>query len=128
VVAADDPRVPLTLREKLIDLTLGSAAESCTPPTDPVRFGQKYWLAQHRWLEPVIGLVALLPVGIVYALGFLVLSRVAAFGLMAIWVAFVAGGLVLRVLRPCTVLRLPIHALLVWLIVVLTAGATGLTA
>jgi hypothetical protein len=120
--------VPLTLREKLVDLTIGSTAETCTPPSEPVRFGQKHWLAQHRWLEPVVGLAALLPVGVVYALGFLVLTRPAAIGLMAVWVAFVVGGLVLRVVRPCTVLRLPIHALLVWLLVLVTAGSTGLAA
>ena len=91
-----------------------------------MRFGQRYWLAQHRWLEPLIGLVALLPVGAVYAAGFLVFARTAAVVLMAVWAAFVVVGLVLRVVRPCTVLRLPIHALLVWLLVVRTAGLTGL--
>jgi hypothetical protein len=117
----------MPLRASLLDLTLGSSAETCTPPETPVRFGQQYWLAQHRWLEPLIGLAALLPVGAVYAAGFLVLTQTAALGLMAVWVLFVVGGLVLRVVRPCTVLRLPIHALLVWLLVVGTAGATGLS-
>lgn len=118
----------VSLRERIVDLAIGSAAETCTPPAEPVGFGQKYWLAQHRWLEPVVGLLALLPVGVVYALGFMVLTRPAAVALMAVWVGFVVGGLVLRVVRPCTVLRLPIHALLVWLLVLLTAGVTGLAA
>jgi hypothetical protein len=117
----------MSLRESFVDLTLGSSADTCTPPEAPVRFGQKYWLAQHRWLEPLIGLVALLPVGAVYAAGFLVLTQTAAVALMAVWALFVAGGLVLRVVRPCTVLRLPVHALLVWLVVVGTAGITGLS-
>lgn len=120
------PGLPLSRR--LLDLTVGSAAETCSVPAQPVCFGQKHWLAQHRWLEPVVGLVALLPVGLVYALGFVVLKRPAAITLMGIWALFFLGGLVLRVLRPCTVLRLPIHALLVWLLVVLTAGPTGLVA
>jgi hypothetical protein len=116
----------VSLRESLLDLTIGSAAETCTPPTAPVRFGQRYWLAQHRWLEPAIGLAALLPVGVVYAAGFLVLTQTAAVALMAVWALFVLAGLVLRVVRPCTVLRLPIHSLVVWLLVVGTAGMTGL--
>ena len=115
------------LRERLVDLTIGSAAETCTPPAEPVRFGQRHWLAQHRWLEPVVGLVALLPMGLLYALTFVVLRPAAAWSLMAVWVLLFGGGLVLRVLRPCTVLRLPVHAMLVWLLVVATAGATGLT-
>lgn len=116
------------MRERLFDLFIGSTAQACAPPTEPVRFGQKHWLAQHRWLEPVIGLAALVPVGVVYALGFTVLVRPAAIGLMAVWAAFVILGLVLRVTRPCTVLRLPIHALVVLLLVVLTASATGIAA
>jgi hypothetical protein len=122
------PMPDLSLRERFVDLTIGSSSETCTPPTEPVRFGQKYWLAQHRWLEPAIGLAALLPVGAVYALSFMVLVRPAAVAMMLVWLAFVVGGLVLRVVRPCTVLRLPVHALLLWLLVLLTAGATGLTA
>lgn len=118
------PAMPL--KDRLVDVVVGSEAHACDPPVAPVRFGQRYWLAQHRWLEPAIGLAALLPVGVVYALGFVVLDRPAAWGLMGVWALFVAGGLVLRVVRPCTVLRLPVHALLVWLLVVLTAGSTGL--
>lgn len=117
----------LSLRDRLVDVLIGSESETCVVPAEPVRFGQKYWLAQHRWLEPAVGLAALLPVGGVYALGFGLLDTPVAVGLMAIWVAFVAGGLVLRVRRPCTVLRLPIHALVLWLLVVLAAGALGLT-
>jgi len=118
--------VPGALSQRLLDLTLGSAAETCSVPAQPVRFGRKHWLAQHRWLEPAVGLVALLAVGAVYVLGFVILRRAAAITMMGVWVAFFVGGLVLRVLRPCTVLRLPIHALLVWLLVVATAGATGI--
>lgn len=118
----------LSLRQRLVDLTVGSAQESCAVPAEPVRFGQRFWLAQHRWLEPAVGIAGLLAVGAVYALGFSVLSRPAAVCLMAVWVAFVVGAVALRFLRPCTVLRLPIHALLVWLLVVGTAGASGLAA
>ncbi len=116
-----------SVKERLIDFTVGSTAETCSPPAEPVRFGRKYWLAQHRWLEPVVGLTALLPVGAVYLLSFAVLTPVAAAGLMVLWCAFVAGGLVLRVRRPCTVLRLPIHALLVWLLALSLGGLLGLT-
>ncbi len=120
--------MPLSLARRLLDLAVGSEVDTCTPPVEPVRFGQKHWLAQHRWLEPVVGLVALLPVGAVYALSFAVLTPAAAITLMAVWVAFVVAGLVLRVVRPCTVLRLPIHALALWLLVLLTAGPAGLLA
>jgi hypothetical protein len=115
-----------TLRERLIDITIGSAEDHCDVPTEPVTFGQRYWLAQHRWLEPVIGIVTLVPIGLIYALGFEVLTSTAAWALMGVWSLFVVGGIVLRVLRPCTVLRLPIHALLVWILVIATAGVTGI--
>jgi hypothetical protein len=118
----------LSVRARLVDLLVGSAAETCAVPSEPVPFGRKHWLAQHRWLEPVVGLVALLPVGALYALGFGVLTRAAAVALMVVWAAFLAGGLVLRVRRPCTVLRLPVHALLLLVVVLATAGATGLAA
>lgn len=38
------------LRERLADLTIGSAAETCAPPPEPVRFGQRHWLTQHHRL------------------------------------------------------------------------------
>ena len=116
----------MTRTARLMDLLIGSEADACTPPTQKVAFGRRYWLAQHRWLEPAVGLAALLPVAAVYALAFQVLQRPAAWALAAVWVAFAAGGLVLRTVRPCTVLRLPIHALIVWLVVVGTAPLTGL--
>jgi hypothetical protein len=118
----------LTLKHRLLDITVGLADDSCEVPEEPVAFGQRYWLAQHRWIEPLVGLVALVPIGGLYALGFQVLSPAAAWVLMGVWVAFLAGGLVLRVVRPCTVLRLPVHALLLWVLVLATSGATGIAA
>jgi hypothetical protein len=83
-------------------------------------------MAQHRWLEPAIGLAALLGTGRLYLLGFDVLNETAALALLGVWAAYVVGGAVLWLRRPCTVLRLPAHAVLVWIAVVATAGVTGI--
>jgi hypothetical protein len=119
--------VETSLRAKVLTLLLGSPDESCAVPEQPVRFGRRHWLAQHRWLEPLVGLLGLGAVGGLYVAGFSVLAPLPATLLMASWAVLFLAGLVLRLRRPCTVLRLPIHALLLWILVVATASTTGLS-
>lgn len=117
----------LTARARLFDTVFGDAPGNCTPPpSEPVRFGQKYWLAQHRWLEPVVGYVGLAVALGAYLLAFQVLRRPAAFALLGIWVLFAAGAVYGRVRRPCTVMRLPVHALIVFVAAVALAGPLGI--
>jgi hypothetical protein len=91
-----------------------------------VRFGRKHWLAQHRWLEPAFGFVALLGVGVIYGLSFEIVRPAFAWTMLALWVVILASAVTLWIRRPCTVLRLPAHAIVVWIACIAVAGAAGL--
>jgi hypothetical protein len=114
------------LKDRLVDVVFGSADEACKVPSQPVRFGRKHWLAQHRWLEPAIGVVALLGVGVIYGLSFEVVTAALAWTMLALWGAILTGAVMLWIRRPCTVLRLPAHAIVVWIAGIAIAAAAGL--
>jgi hypothetical protein len=91
----------------------------CDVAAAPVGFGQRGWLAQHRWLEPAIGLLLLLPVGALFVISAEAVGRPTEIALGVVWAGFVGVGIALRQLRPCAVLRFPAYALVVWLGLVL---------
>jgi hypothetical protein len=88
----------------------------CAVDAPAVRFGQPGWLAQHRWLEPAIGIALLVPVGWLYLLSASIVGRSIDVVLAAAWLGFLAAGLALRRTRPCAVLRFPAYALALWLV------------
>ena len=112
---------------KLAWTLFGDPPGNCTvPPSEPVRFGQKHWLAQHRWLEPVIGYAGLAVALVVYLLAFQILNRPAALVLLSVWALFTTGAIYGHTRRPCTVMRLPIHALIVVVAAIGLAGPLGI--
>ena len=114
------------MRHRLFDAVIGCVDDACEVPVQPVRFGQRGWLAQHRGLESALGIGALLAVGWLYVLGFVVLSTPAAVATAAMWLVFTVGAVVMRNRRPCTVLRMPIHLLAVWIMLVAASGPLGI--
>jgi hypothetical protein len=93
----------------------------CAVDATPVPFGRRGWLAQHRWLEPAVGISLLLPVGVLYLLSASTVGRSIDVVLAVVWLGFVGVGWSLRRLRPCAVLRFPAYALVAWLAIMAVA-------